>query len=96
MRLARFWINPLERKAKPSAVAGKCVIVDNHANTGPILTDLGDLCRVSLSCHRAIAFLVMPDVVFLNAKRRQIEFAFVPNLLRSVEEAIVDDSSDIE
>jgi hypothetical protein len=38
----------------------------------------------------------MPDVVFLNAKRRQIEFAFVPNLLRSVEEAIVDDSSDIE
>jgi hypothetical protein len=85
-RLAGFGISPLERKTKPRAVALERVIIDNDANIRSFLSDLGNLCRLVIPCHCPVAAFIMPDVVFRDAARHQVELAFMPNAFPSVEQ----------
>jgi len=83
--LTSLGISQLERKAKPSAVAFKRVIVDDDANVWPLLSNLLNLRRVGLARNRPVAVFVVPDVMFPDAARHQIESAFVPNSLPAIE-----------
>ena len=49
-QLAGLGISPLEREAKPSAIAFERVIVYNNTYIWPLLPDFGDLRCVGVSC----------------------------------------------
>jgi hypothetical protein len=84
-RLAGLRVSPLERKAKPRAVAFERVIVHDDTYIRPLLPDLCDLRRVGLACYRPVATIIVPDEVFADAVRNQVIWTFVPNPLPAVE-----------
>ena len=78
-------IGPREGKTKPSAVALERVVIDDNANVGPLLSNLGDLRRVSLACYRSVALFVVPDIVRSDADRDQIILALMPDQFPVIE-----------
>src|ERR1700734_3820477 len=60
-RLAGGEITPLERKAKPRAVAFERVIVNDDTYTRSLLLNLCDFRRVGFPCDRPVARFIMPD-----------------------------------
>jgi hypothetical protein len=60
--------------------------MDNDTYAGPVLSNLGDFCRVGFSRHRPVTGFIVPDVVWTDAVRDEIISSFMPYALSTVEQ----------
>jgi hypothetical protein len=72
------------------------MVVYDYANARAILTDLGDLCSVDLSCYCAITLLVMSNIGFRDAAWNEVVLPLMPNPLHRSNSSRIIVSSAIE
>lgn len=81
----RLWVKPLERKTKPGAVSFQRMIVNDDADTGSRLVNLGDLSRIRFPAHSAVTRFIVTDIVLRDATGHKVIPTFMPNAFPTIE-----------